>query len=109
MGLTITGCSKKSDLLQELSGQWQDNQTKSMVEIHLVGDAKSMTIDGQSYPVTVEKVDPGEYQVNLKVQNGNAQPEKWVLRQLWNDNGSEFNLAFNHNGKNEVLISKGQS
>jgi len=109
IGLSLAGCSNKGDLLKEVSGQWQDNQDKSPVEIHLMGDAKSMTVNGQTYPVTVESVEMSNYVVSLKVQNGSAKPESWTLRQIWNEGGDSFKLAFNRNGQKEVLIPKKQS
>lgn len=109
IGFAMAGCSKKGDLLQQVSGQWQDNQNKGTVEIQLAGDKKSMTVNGQTYPVNVEAVEMMNYVVNLKVQNGNAEPESWTLRQMWDENGSSFKLAFNHSGKKEILIPKKQS
>lgn len=109
LGLALTGCSNKGDLLQQVSGQWQDNQNHRPIEINLAGDAKSMTVNGQTYPVTVEAVEMMNYVVNLKVQNGSPQPEKWTLRQIWDENGSKFKLAFSHSGEKEVLIPKSAS
>ncbi len=106
IGFSLAGCSKKGDLLQEVSGQWQDNQNKGTVEIHLAGDNKSMTVNGQTYPVTVEAVEMMNYVVNLKVQNGNAKPEVWTLRQMWDESGGSFKLAFNHSGEQEILVPK---
>ena len=108
-GLVAVGCSSKSDLLKEVSGQWQDDQGKKTVEIRLNSDTKELSIDGHAYPVSVEKVQMDRYQVNLKVQNGSGEPELWTLRQVWNDNGSGFKLAFDHSGASDLLIPKGQS
>ena len=109
IGLTFAGCSNKKDLLREVSGQWQDSQNKDAVEIHLEGDAKSLTVKGQTYPVTVESVEMSNYVVSLKVQNGSAKPELWTIRQMWDESGDSFKLAFNHSGEKEVLIPKNQS
>ena len=110
IGLTMVGCSNRGgDLLQQVSGKWQDNQNKSKVEINLAGKDKTVTVDGQAYPVTVENVETLNYIVNLKVQNGGAQPDTWALRQIWNENGSDFKLAFNHDGEKEVLVHAQQS
>ena len=106
-GITAAGCAKKGDMLQQISGVWQDSQGNKTVEVKLQGDAKSLTVNGKSYPVTVENIESSNYQVNLKVQNGNDAPVSWSLRQVWADNGSDFNLAFTHDGKNDVLIPKG--
>jgi hypothetical protein len=107
VGMTTAGCAKKGDMLQEISGVWQDSQGKETIEVKLKGDAKSLTVNGKSYPVTVENIESSTYKVNLKVQNGNDQPASWSLRQIWADNGSDFNLAFSHDGKNDVLVPKG--
>ena len=106
IGMITFGCSGKSKLLNEVSGQWQDSQDHTAVDIHLAGDSKSVTVGGQSYPVSVEKVVMINYLVQLKVQNGAAEPESWIIKQLWDENGASFKLAFNHNGKNEVLVPK---
>jgi len=109
IGFTMAGCSKKGDLLQQISGKWQDNENKGTVEIQLAGDKKSMTVNGQTYPVNVEAVEMMNYVVNLKVQNGDTKPELWTLRQMWDESGSSFKLAFNHSGKKEILVSKQES
>lgn len=109
VGFAATGCSGKSDLLKEVSGTWQDNKDQTTVDIQLAGDTKSMTVDGKSYPVTVEQITMINYQVVLKVQNGGTEPETWSLRQVWDENGSSFKLAFNHNGESNVLTPKQQS
>jgi hypothetical protein len=108
-GFMFSGCSSKADVLKEVSGLWQDDQNKDSVEIQLVGDAKSMTVNGKSYPVNVENVQMDKYQVDLKVQNGGSQPEMWSLRQIWDDNGVGFNLALDRNGEKEILIRKEKS
>jgi hypothetical protein len=105
--IILTGCSGKNGILEEVSGQWQDSQGKGTIEINLVGESKSIKVDGQAYAVSVDKIEMDRYQVNLKVQNGGDQPELWTLREIWNDVGSSFKLAFEHGGKNRTLIPKG--
>lgn len=109
VSVAIVGCSKKGDLLTEVSGQWQDAQDNSPVEINLAGDTKSITVQGKTYPVTVESVEALNYVVSLKVQNGGEKPESWTLQQIWDEGGDAFKIAFNHNGQKNMLISKGQS
>lgn len=109
IGLITTGCSGKNKLLQEMSGQWQDSQNHAMVDIHLVGDSKTITVGGNPFPVSVEKVEMINYLVQLKVQNGSAEPDSWTLKEVWDENGASFKLSFNHDGQNEVLIPKAQS
>lgn len=107
--LTLTGCSSKSDILKEVSGKWQNNQNQGIVEINLADNNNLLKIEGKSYPVTVDKVEMDRYQVNLKVQNGGSEPELWTLREVWNDNGTDFKLAFKHGGKDEILVPKEKS
>jgi hypothetical protein len=109
IGLVTFGCSGKNKLLQEVSGQWQDSQNQNMVDIHLVGDNKSVTLDGHPYPVSVEKVEMINFLVQLKVNNGKAEPQQWTLKELWDENGAHFKLSFNHDGMSEVLVPKAQS
>lgn len=47
------------------------------------------------------------YQVNLKVKNGSEHPELWTLKEIWNDVGSSFKLAFEYSGNNRMLVPKG--
>ncbi len=107
--LTLTGCSSKGDILKEVSGIWQNNQNQGTVEIKLTNNGNLLKIDGKSYPITVDKVEMDKYQVNLKVQNGGSEPELWTLREVWNDNGTDFKLSFNHSGKKEILVPKEKS
>ena len=107
--LTVAGCSSKKDILQEISGIWQDAQDNGTVEIHLAGDAKAITVMGKSYPVSVESIDKDKNKVNLKVQNGSGGPELWSIRQVWDDNGNGFTLAINKGEENKVLTPKKQS
>ena len=107
--MTTCGCSGKNKLLQEVSGQWQDSQNQTVVDIRLVGDSKSVTVGGHPYPVSIEKVELINYLVKLKVQNGAPEPESWTIMELWDENGSSFKLSFNHNGQSEVLVHMTQS
>jgi hypothetical protein len=109
IGLMTSGCSGKSTITESISGAWQDSQNKSPVEIQLTGDSKSVTVKSKTYPVSVDKVDDMNYTVSLKVQNGGTQPEVWTLQQIWSENGSDFKLAFSHNGEKEILVPKQQS
>ena len=108
LGLTAVGCSNKGGLLEQVSGKWQDNQNKSKVEINLVGDTKTVTLNGQAYPVTVENVENLNYVVNLKVKNGGAEAERWILRQIWDENGADFICAgmFDFQVREDVIIAK---
>jgi hypothetical protein len=107
--LTVAGCSSKKDILQEISGMWQDNQDNGTVEIQLAGDAKAITVEGKSYPVSVESIEKNKNIVNLKVQNGSGKPELWAIRQIWDDNGNGFTLAIHQGEGNKVLSRKKQA
>ncbi len=106
-GLILTGCSSKSDILKEVSGQWQDNQDNGAVEINLTGEPKSIKVGDQTYSVSIDQIVMDRYQVNLKVKNGSEQPELWTIREIWNDVGSSFKIAFEHSGKSRMLVPKG--
>jgi hypothetical protein len=109
IGLITLGCSGKNKLLKEVSGQWQDSQNNTLVDIHLVGNDKSVTVNGQPYPVSVDKVEMINFLVQLKVQNGSSESQEWTLKELWDENGAHYKLSFNHNGQSDVLVPKAQS
>lgn len=107
LSLIFTGCSGKNGILEEVSGKWQDNQDNGTVGINLVGEQKFIKLDGKTSDVNVDKVEMDRYQVNLKVHNGGDQPELWTLREIWNDVGSSFKIAFEHGDKSRMLVPKG--
>jgi len=110
LGLIAFGCSADSGkLLKEVSGVWTRGQGTGTVAINLTGKDKSLVIDGQSYAATVQRVEMGNYVVDLKVQNGSNQPELWSVRESWDDNGDNFKLVFSHDGQKEVLPKKASS
>lgn len=106
IGLAFSGCSSKADLLQEVSGQWKSNENNDPVDIQLVGNTKTMKVNGDAYPITIDKVEMDKYQVDLKVKNGGSQPELWTLRQIWDDNGVSFKLSLKRGDKSEVLVRR---
>ena len=107
VGLVLSGCSGSADILKEVSGEWENTQDNATIEINLAGDAKSIKVGEQAYTVNVDKILMDKYQVNLKVKNGSGQPELWTLRQIWDDNGSSFKLAFEKSGQKKMLLPKG--
>ena len=109
IGLALTGCSGESDLLKSVSGNWKGTQENEMVDIHLDSKDKSMTVNGKTYSVSVEKIEMVNYLVNLKVQNGSGQPESWSIQQLWDNNGDGYKLGFHHEGKKDILVQRGKS
>ena len=106
----IAGCSggNNKDLTKDISGTWQRAKGEGTVEIHLSQDPLSVTLDGKTFPATITKVDNGSYSLHIKVENS-GKPEEWILRQVWNDNGSDYSVAFIHDGTNEKLVSKQHS
>ena len=108
----VSGCSSTSsstDLPKDLSGTWQRTKGEGTVEIQLAKEPMSVMMDGKTYPAHITKVDNGSYSLHIKVENSAGQPEEWILRQVWNDNGSDYSLAFIHEGTNEKLVSKQHS
>jgi hypothetical protein len=104
--LTVTiliGCSGGEKIQSQISGTWQRTQGEGTVEINLANDPKSLKIGGQTYSATIDKVDKGSHSVHLKVETTAGQMEVWSLRQIWDDNGSSFKIAFNRNGTQETL------
>ena len=109
----VSGCgstsSSSTDLPKDLSGTWQRTKGEGTVEIQLAKEPMSVIMDGKTYPAHITKVDNGSYSLHIKVENGAGQPEEWILRQVWNDNGSDYSVAFIHEGTNEKLVSKQHS
>jgi hypothetical protein len=107
LGLLTVGCSdNKSKLLTEVSGVWNRGQGAGTVQFDLTGENKTLEVDGKSFSATIDKVNMDRLEVDLKVQNGEAQPEMWSVRQVWDDNGVEYKLVFDHDGQKENLARK---
>lgn len=105
----VVGCSGGSkDLTKDISGTWQRDQGDGTVEIHLSQEPLTVTVDGKTFPATITKVDEGSHSLHIKVEN-NGKPDEWILRQVWNDNGSNYTVAFIHDGTNDKLVSKQHS
>ncbi len=105
----VIGCGSEASLETQISGSWQRTDGNGTVEINLAGEPKSLVIDGQSYNAAIEKIEKGSYTTLVKVEVETGKAEVWSLRQVWNDNGSTFKLAFRHNGTQETLVHAGQS
>jgi hypothetical protein len=109
LGLIALGCSSsgnKGKLLSEISGVWNRSQGEGTVQIDLTGENKTLEVDGKSYVATIDKVNTDLLKVELKVQNGAAQPEMWSVQQVWDDNGENYRLVFDHDGQKENLAHK---
>ena len=105
----LIGCSGGEDLSTQISGTWQNGDGDCNVQINLAAEPKTVTLDGTAYPATIDKVDMGVYSVHLKVEAEPGKSEEWIIRQVWDDNGSSFGLAFIHNGTQEKLVKCDQS
>ncbi len=100
------GCSSAENLQSQVSGTWERAQSDGTVEINLGKDPNTMKIDDIIYPATIEKIDEGTFSLYLKIEIKAGQMEDWTLRQIWDDNGSSFKIAFNHNGTKEILEAR---
>ena len=105
----LIGCSSGENLPTQISGTWQSAEGDCNVQISLAAEPKTVSLDGQSYVATIEKIDNGANSVHLKVETKPGQTEEWTIRQVWDDNGTSFSLAFNHNGTQEKLVNCGHS
>lgn len=108
--LAVCGCSTSGgdDMETQMSGQWKRSQGDTM-KIDLTKDTASLTIDGHVYPVVIDKIDKMGNTIELNVQIEDGKTEKWSIHQMWNDNGSDFNLTLRHNGTTETLTPIGKS
>lgn len=109
MILMIISCAGSEKIEKQISGKWQPPEGKEVVAINLATESKSISIGEKTYPATIEKVDEGAFTVSLKVKTESGPEETWTLRQVWNDNGSDFKLVFNRNGSQETLVHGTQS
>ena len=105
----LIGCGNGENLPTQISGTWQHAEGDCNVQINLAAEPKTVTLDGHAYPATIDKVNTGSYSVHLKVETETGKAEEWIIRQVWDDNGSSFSLAFNHNGTQEKLVKCGHS
>ena len=100
--LVFVGCSSGSgNKLADISGFWKRGNDGIMIEINLAGEHNFLKIGDKTVEATVKSVQDDV--VSLDVKAGNGQIEKWTLMQVWDDNGSTFNLAFRHNGTKDKL------
>ncbi|MGD8243323.1 MAG: hypothetical protein PVF55_02990 [Desulfobacterales bacterium] len=101
----LIGCGSGNDLPVQVSGTWQRAQGEGSVEINLAKEPLFLNLDGKTFPTSIKSVDTGSYAMHLNVETEPGQFEEWILRQVWDDNGSSFTLSLNHNGTNENLVS----
>jgi hypothetical protein len=105
----VIGCGSDADMETQISGKWKLPQNNGIVDIKLDKDPKTVVVDGHSYAAVVENVDKGAYLTKVKVDVAPGKSEVWILRQVWDDNGSTFKLAFEHDGKTDTLVPVNQS
>ena len=100
--VAFLGCSGGSgNKLSDISGIWKRGNDGTTIEINLAGEQNFLKIGEKTVEATVKSVQDDVISLNVKTDNG--QTEKWTLRQVWDDNGSSFSLAFRHNGTNDNL------
>jgi hypothetical protein len=109
MSSIVIGCGSEANMETQISGSWQRPGGNGTVDINLANEPKSLVVDGQSYKAAVEKTDKGSFTTLVKVEIETGKTEVWSLRQVWDDNGSTFKLAFRHNGTQETLVPADQS
>lgn len=105
----VIGCGSQAKMETQISGSWQRAQGNGAVDINLANEPKSLVIDGHSYKAVIEKTEKGSFTTVIKVEIETGKTEVWSFRQVWDDNGSTFKLAFRHNGTLETLVRAGQS
>ena len=100
--MVFIGCSGGSgNKLTDISGIWKRGNDGAMIEINLSGEKNFLKIGDKTVEATVKNVQDDVISLDVKADNG--QTEKWTLMQVWADNGSTFDLAFNHNGSKDKL------
>ncbi|MDX2440124.1 MAG: hypothetical protein QNK40_06185 [Desulfobacterales bacterium] len=102
--LVVIGCGGKQDIVSQMTGTWKSDKSGYPVKINLTGNDKSIEINGKTVPVTVKNVDKGEYQVTVAATSLAGKTSEWSLIQVWDDNGSNFTIKFEHDGMVEPLV-----
>lgn len=105
----MCACSTGTELPTQVSGTWQRAQGEGTIEIMLDREPLSLTMGGKTYPATIKSIDTGSYSIHLNVETEPGHSEEWILRQVWDDNGSSYALSLNHKGINEKLVSAQRS
>ena len=100
--MAFVGCSGSSgNKLADISGTWKRGNDGTVIEINLAGEQNFLKIGEKTVEATVKTVKDDLISLDVKADNG--QTEKWTLMQVWDDNGSTFSLALNHNGTKDKL------
>ena len=102
--LVVGGCGSDVNMEAQISGKWKPIKENSIVDINLAQDPKTLIVDGHTYKAVVENIDKGSSTMQVKVETESGKSEVWIIRQVWDDNGSTFKLAFRHNGTTKTLV-----
>lgn len=103
LGAALTGCGGDGEILSQMSGTWKSNKNEDPIQIKIADEDKAITISGKRFPVKVKSVDKGKSEVTVYATPTAGQVTEWTLRQVWNDNGSQFTIDFDHDGTEERL------
>jgi len=103
LGLVVIGCGGKQDIVSQMAGTWKSDKGGYPVKINLEGKDKSIEIGGKTVPVSLKNVDKGQYLVTVATTSLVSKTSEWSLIQVWDDNGSDFTIKFNHDGMEETL------
>jgi hypothetical protein len=104
--IPFVGCSTGEDLQAQVSGMWQRSPGDGAIEIHLGQEPLFLKVDGKQYPASIKSVDKGSYSMHLDVETAPGHKDEWILRQVWDDNGSDFKLSLQHDGTAETLVAR---
>lgn len=109
LSMIIVGCGSSANMEAQISGKWKPVQGHDIMAINLDQNPKTLTLDGHTFKAEVESIDKGSSTMHLKVATADGKSEVWSIRQMWDDNGSTFKLAFRHDGTTETLVPINQS
>jgi hypothetical protein len=69
--------------------------------LNFSGDNKTITVDGKTLPASVNQYEVDRYK--LQISDSALGEKGWTIFRIWDDNGSNFTLRFEHDGKTEDL------
>ncbi|MFC4260364.1 DUF2628 domain-containing protein [Marinobacter lacisalsi] len=89
--------------LSDVSGVWRGDSDGAMITVDLIGQPKTLSINGTRIPVTVQSVDLDNDIVTLGVKLNNGERVSWALRQLFDDEGYFTLFMTLHDGTQDDL------
>jgi len=107
--IILGGCGSNANMAAQISGKWKPVQGNNIMAINLNQNPQTLMIDGHTFQAEVESIDKGSSTMQLKVATDDGPSKVWTIRQVWDDNGSTFKLAFRHDGTTETLVPVSQS